>query len=234
MALKNKIQIRSLIRRLIDDPAGKQWPTTDLDELIEASLDELWGGELLERFPWLTSKEETLTLATTPALVTPGTLLLSALNARFYRVQRVVRDEVPYRLARGDEVVLSGSTAINAPDNSYAILDGVLWAFPLSTSALTLRYSYLPEPFTSLSPGPDPDDTADDDISFVPWPDGFHMVYIYDVAAKALERGDKEESAKLQKRSEQSLYRLKAFLRKQHAGPILAQTSSDEWQWGGV
>jgi hypothetical protein len=235
VALKSKIQVRSLVRRLIDDPAGKQWPTSDLDELIEAALDELWGGELLERFPWLTSKEEILTNVTIPALVAPGTLLLSALSQRFYRIQRVVRNGAPYRLARSDEVVLSGATAICAPDNSYAILDGGLWAFPLdATSPLTVRYSYLPEPFTSLSPGPDPDDTADDDISFVPWPDGFHMAYIYDIAAKALERGDKEESDKLQKRADQALFRLKAFLRKQHTGPILAQTSNDEFYWGGV
>jgi hypothetical protein len=108
VALKSKIQVRSLVRRLIDDPAGKQWPTSDLDELIEAALDELWGGELLERFPWLTSKEEILTNVTIPALVAPGTLLLSALSQRFYRIQRVVRNGAPYRLARSDEVVLSG------------------------------------------------------------------------------------------------------------------------------
>jgi hypothetical protein len=230
VALKSKIQVRNLIRRLIDDPAGKQWPTTDLDELIEGSLDELWGGELLDSFPWLTTAEDT------PPLVVPnGAIDLTLLAQRFYRIQRVVRNSTIYQPAHPSSVVVANNVVLSAPELTYTQLGTTLWLSPFDTvTPAYVRYNYIPQPFTSLSPGPDPDDTADDDISFVPWPDGFHMVYIYDIAAKALERGDKEESAKLQKRAERSLFRLKAYLRKQHTGPLMVQLHDDAIGWGGV
>jgi hypothetical protein len=223
----NKVEVRDLIRQLIDDPGGKLWNTTNLDLLIEGCLDELWG-EIIDQFPWVRWTE---TSAIT--LVAPGYVQLwddattSDFN-RLYRIQRVVRNGIEYHIADQRDVTIAGGEVIAAPNYSYTILGRTLHLFPYDITAnVTIQYSSLPEPFTSLTPGPDPDDPSDDEISLVEWPDGYHMAYIYDVASKAIEKGDREDSTRLGRRAEASLFRLKAFLRKQHTGPIMPYVSDD-------
>jgi hypothetical protein len=225
----NKVQVRSLVRRLIDDPGGKQWPTSDLDLLIEGCLDELWG-ELLDQFSWLTSVENVVTPTGVGIIAVASIGLDTALlTHRLYRIQKVVRDSKELRPAFPEEVTLYNNTVVDAPDDTYMILRNAIWCFPLAlTPQVSVHYSYFPEPFTSLVPGPDPDDESDDDSSFIDWPDGYHMAYIYDIASKALEKGDKEDSQRLQRRAEMSLHRLRAFLRKQHIGPTQVRTHAGD------
>lgn len=228
MPLQSKVQVRALVRELIDDPGGRLWNTTNLDMLIEGCLDELWG-QLLDQFGYLRSTSQSLT-PTSPGYIDLSTAN-TAFTSRFYRVQKVVRDGVEFSPVSNRDVLMQGTTALDAPDSSYTIFDNKLWLFPQSTTAVYMQYASLPEPFTSLSPGPDPDDSADDDVSFVEWPDGHHMAYIYDVASKAIEKGDREESAKLARRFEVSWLRLLSYLRKQNAGITMAQIHDQPEQW---
>lgn len=218
----SKVEARALIRQLIDDPAGKLWSTTNLDQLIEGVLDELWG-ELLDQFSWLRSDEELATI------VAPGYVdLAEDPFVRYYRVQQVTRSGILYRPADQRDVLVENGVVVSAPEFSYTIFGSQLHMFPYSETAdVYIRYSSLPEPFTSLSPGPDPDDPQDDDISFIEWPDGYHLAYVYDVASRALEKGDREDSSKLGRRAEASLFRLKAFLRRHNLGPTMPYIPDD-------
>lgn len=226
----NKVQVRDLVRQLIDDPAGKQWPTARLDLLIEGCLDELYG-QLIDEFEWIRWTE------TTETPIAPGVLELWDDSAntsfvRLYRIQKVIRDETEYQPTPASNIIKVGSTVISAPDRTYTLLGRTMHLFPYDTTPVTVQYNSLPEPFTSLSPGPDPDE--DDVLSFVEWPDGHHMAYIYDIAAKAMEKGDKEDSTRLTRRAEHSMHRLKAFLRKWHAGPIMPRFTDGPEHWGGI
>ena len=230
----SKTQVRALVRQLADDPAGKLWSTNNLDLLIEGALDELWG-ELLDAFPWLNMREDTIA-ATSPGYIdlqhtsdATGTSLI-----RYYRIHQVVRDGQLYRQAHPNEIVFVEGEAVSAPDQSYAIYGNQIYLFPLATTDVTVRYSAFPEPFTSLSSSEDPDDGEDDEEMFVTWPDGYHLVYAYDVASRMLEKGDREESARLKQRAETSLFRLKAFLRKQTTNPIMPILTDSNFDWGGT
>jgi len=241
MAQLTKQDARNLVAQLIDDKGFKNWPVDLLDMLITGTLDELWG-ELLDQFPYLTSTEEQLTSTSTPVvgITAPGYVDLDpetvTLTRRFYRVQRVVRGGVNLRPANPNEVTVSNNVVIEAPDDTYLVQDSKLWVFPLdATTPIFLRYSYLGEPFTSLTVGTtDPDSPSDDPIMTVPWPDGYHMAYIYAAAARAMEKGDKEDSTRLQKRADMAMFRLKAYLRRQHLGTLTPETQDNPLDWGGV
>jgi hypothetical protein len=224
----NKTQVRQLVRQLIDDPGAKLWSNTNLDLLIEGCLDEIWS-DLLEQFAWLTTAESA------PQVV-DGVIYTSLLTVpRFHRVQRISRNGVDYRPARPEEVIGTFGTGLDAPDYTYVVFSDQIWTFPAEDNSDTyVRYSYLPEPFTSLTPGPDPDSEEDDDVSFVTFPDGHHMVYIYDVASKALEKGDKENSDRFTQRAQVARLRLMTYLRKQSVGPIQPLLGDSSREWGGV
>jgi hypothetical protein len=224
MAQLNKVQVRGLVRQLIDDPAGKLWNTTNLDLLIEGCIDELYG-ELIDQFPYLRWTEVD---GDDFDLRTPGVVETSDFALRFYRVQKVIRNGIEYTFAPQRDIVVANDEAVSAPDYSYTFFGSDIHLFPYDlTENVTIQYNSLPEPFTSISPGSDPDDPEDDDVSFVEWPDGYHMAYIYDIASKALEKGDREDSTKLGRRAEASMFRLKAFLRKQNTNPIMPYTGDD-------
>lgn len=229
MALLNKLEVRTLVRNLIDDPAGKLWPNGPLDLLAEGSLDELWG-ELLDQFPWLRSDESAALVPLAPGYIDIPTQLV-----RFYRVQHVIRGNVEYSPVAQRDVLTVGSLSIEATDQTYTLFGGQLHLFPYDpTTPVYIRYSSLPTAFTDLTPGPNPGSEEDDAISFIEWPDGHHMAYIYDIASKAIEKGDREESIKLKGRADTSLFRLMAYLRKQHSGIIVGGFHEDAFQWGGV
>lgn len=212
MTLLTKDEARSLTQQFMDDPAGKLWSADNLDILLEGVLDELWSTELLEHAPWLRSTESA---ALTP--VVPGTVNLATALTRWHRLQLVVRDGCTYTEASPKDVLVQNGVTITAPDRTYVVMGDLLYLFPLALTAnVYIRYSSLPTAFTSLA------DTDD-----VTWPDGFHLAYVYDAAARAMEKGDREESARLAKRAETSLYRLKSKLRKTGLGAIMP------WHQGG-
>lgn len=230
MALLNKVQIRALVRQLIDDPAGKLWSSPNLDLLSEGCLDELWG-ELLDQFPWIRSTEAAI------VPIAPGYIDLSIdslLVTRLYRVQQVVRDGVIYRAVDQRDTLISNGVVLSAPSNAYTIFNEQLHLFPYSVSTVYLKYVSRPEPFTSLGPGSDPDSDEDDFLT-VDWPDGYHMAYIYDIASKAIEKGNREDSTMFGKRAEQAMFRLRAFLRRQSTGgSTMPYLVDSDLEWGGT
>lgn len=219
MAQLTKAAARSLTQQFIDDPAGKRWSPTNLDILLEGVLDELWG-ELLDSFAWIRSTE-----AATLTPVAPGTINLDTALTRFYRLQQVAKDGQAYTLIDPKDVLVVNGVAVAAEHSTYTIMGGLLYLFPLDTvtNSVSVRYNSRPAAFTTLN-----------DTDSVTWPDGYHLAYCYDAAARAMEKGDREESARLGKRAETSLFRLKAFLRKQHIGPVMPYMVDDNLSWGGI
>ena len=219
MALLTKDGARSLIQQFIDDSGAKRWSAANLDILIEGVLDELWASELLEVAPWLRSTESS---ALTP--VAPGTVNLGTALTRWHRLQLVVRDGVTYTEANPKDVLVENGVTISAPPRTYVVMEDLLYLFPLATTAnVYVRYSSLPTAFTELA--------SDADVT---WPDGFHLAYCYDVAARAMEKGDREESARLAKRAEMSLHRLKGKLRKTGLGAVTPHYMSGGIDFGSV
>lgn len=215
MAL-TKLQTLTLVQNLIDDTAAKLWSAANLAILAEGTIDELYT-ELLEQFPWFNSLE-------TPEVpVAPGYVNLATGVTRFHRIQQVSRAGQDYNQADPRDVVIENDVVISAPNNTYVVLGDRLYLFPLdATTTIYLRHSALPTGFGSLADG-----------DAVVWPDGHHMAFVYAIAARAMEKGDRENSERFEKRAEAALMKCKARLRKQRTGPIVPWLNSDVQQWGG-
>ena len=210
-----KLQSRSLVQQLLDDSAAAFWTAPNLDLLIEGTIDELYG-ELLETFPWLQTTE------TSAAIVAPGYVNLAALT-RYHRLQQVVRNEQTYMPADPKDVLIVNGQVVSAPTSSYIVLGQQLHLFPYDTTTpVYVRYSSLPTAFSSLADG-----TA------VDWPDGHHLAFIYEAAARAMEKGDRENSDRFSQRAQVALLRLRSRLRKQQVGPVMPWHADDARYWGG-
>ena len=220
MALLTRLQARTLIQELIDDTAAKLWSAANLDILAEAALDELWG-ELLDQWPWLRSTESAGLTPTAPGFIDVSTAL-----TRFYRLQSVGTATGGYYLADPKDIALVNGVVLNAPDNSFAFYGSQLYLFPLSVAASSVfvRYCNRPTAFTALAT----------DATVVDWPEGYHLAYIYDAAARALEKGDREKSDTFKDRAATSMFRLKAFLRKQTLGGVMPWTPDSSLDWGST
>lgn len=215
MAQLTKLQARTFVQQLIDDPNAKLWSAANLDLLIEGVLDELWA-DLLEHAPYLRSTEYTAT--SLPAIN------ISTLLTRFHRVQNVVRDSIVYTPADPKDVTYANNTVVDAPNRTYTIFGGTLYMFPAETSPdAYVRYSSYPTRFNSLADG-----------DSVEWPDGHHLAYVYAAASRAMEKGDREDNTRMERRAEGALLKLKAKLRKEHTGPAMPWMDSDSLEWGGV
>lgn len=217
MALLTRLQARTLIQQLVDDTGATLWSAPNLDILTEGAIDELWG-ELLDKFEWVRSTE-----AATLTPTAPGYVTLSTAFTRFYRLQMVARDNQAFWPANQKDVLVINGVQIVAPDHTYVVYGDQLHLFPYSLNQISVRYNSRPTAYTALA----------NDSALVDWPDGYHMAYIYDAASKAMEKGDRENSERFGKRAEQSMFRLKSFLRKQQVGPIMPWFHQDAIEWGG-
>ena len=218
MAKLTKAQARSLVREFIDDSAAKLWSDANLDIVIQGTLDILWG-ELMDFAPWLRS---TQTAALAPT--TPGLLTVSSVTTRLHRFQDISRNNQSYRQANPKDVNMEGSTVVSAPDNTWIQMGDVLYLFPLSTTQdVYIRYSSWPTEFGTLLSG-----------DSVEWPDGYHLAYVYDAAARAMEKGDREKSDTFRQRAADELARLRAFLRKRGVGPVMPYMDRDSMEWGSI
>lgn len=217
MAQLTKAQARSLIQQLIDDTAAQLWSAANLDVLTTGVLDELWT-DLLEHSPFLLSVEEA------PTVSSPGYVDVDTELTRLFRVQQVTRNDVVYSPADQKDATVNNGEALSADDRTYTFLGGELHLFPYDTAQdVRVRYSYLPPSYGGLADG-----------DAVVWPDGHHLAYAYAVAARALEKGDREDSARLERRAENALLKLKAVLRKRHTGPTMPWFDHDALEAGGV
>lgn len=208
-----------LVQQLLDDTAGKLWATSNIQLVMSGVVDELWG-ELLDSWPYLRSTES-LGLS----LNAPGYVDTDAQLVRFHRLQSLVRDSRTYVQADPRDVVIANNEQIVAPDRTYAFYGNQLHVFPYeSTPVVYVRYTSLPTAVTDLA----------SDATAIVWPDGYHMAYIYETAARCMEKGDREKSDTFTARAQQVMTRLKAKLRKQSTGPIMPFTLDSGRDWGGV
>jgi hypothetical protein len=180
---------------------------------------ELWG-DLLDQWPWLRTTE---TVALTPT--TPGYINTETALTRFYRLQQVARNGVIHTLADPRDVVSVGNVAYSAPDATHVFLGNQLHLFPYDLTAnVYVRYSSRPTAVSALATG----------ATAIDWPEGFAMAYVYETAARALEKGDREKSDAMVARAQQVQAKLRAKLRKQQVGPIVVWTADDAREWGGI
>jgi hypothetical protein len=217
MAQLTRAQARSLIQQLIDDTAAALWTAGNLDILTEAVLDELWG-ELLDWNAYLRATE------VTPTIVSPGYFDLDTGLTRFYRLQSIVRNGQTYGEINVKDMLIDG-TNFDGPSNTYAILGSKVFLFPLDTTTpINVTFADRPTAYTSLA----------SDATAVPWPDGYHMAYIYETASRAMEKGDREKSDTFRSRAGEQIARLRAYLRKRSVGPVGPWLNDDAREWGGV
>lgn len=176
MALMTKGQVRSAVSQAIDDPTNKKWSQTNIDLLIQMVLDTMFET-ILDTYEYLTSVTDTQSTAA------DGTMALSALTKRFYRLQKF-------------SIVSSGAELQprlpfeQVPQTTYAIIGGKIETAPVQNAiSMNIRYSYLPASFTTL---------ATDATSLpIEYPEGHESALIYVTAAWAMTKGDEESMAQI-------------------------------------
>jgi len=213
---------RTMIQQVMDDPSGAMWTSANLDQLTEISLDEMWG-DLLTFSPWLLSQLDTIATLTSPGYLDLRTVANGgALSQRFHRLQSIVRGGTTYSKADTRDVVVELNSVVVAPDNTYVFLGDQLWLFPLDITAdVEIRYSYKPAGFVSLGEG-----------AKVTWPDGHDSAFIYEIAARALVRGDREDNGNILRLAGQSWARLIDMIRRRQIGPIVPWGPDTSTEWG--
>ena len=223
-----KAQARSAIREALDDLEGTRWTDAALDSITSRTLDALWS-DLLEVAPWLTSQLHTFTAS---QLIAPGYLDLrlttngGQLTQRFYRVQRLIRDQREYEALQELQVkyrvVVENNEEVTAPRFAYSVQGNQLWIHPLALdTGVELRYAFLPTPYTSLTDGYE-----------VPWAEGYDDAYIFEAAARALVKGDAEDPRAYKALASESMERLKQACSKQMIGAQRMQMTDDGQWWG--
>lgn len=223
-----KAQARTAIREVIDDPNAKFWSDANLDVLTARVFDDLWS-ELLEVSPWLTSQLQTFTTA---QVIAPGYLDLrlttngGQLAQRFFRVQRLIRDQREYEsnqeIQTKARFVVQDDIEQSAPRFVYIVQGNQLWMHPLAlNSGVELRYAFLPIPYTSLTEGYE-----------VPWAEGYDSAYIYEAAARAFMKGDNEDMKQAKDLAFESFEKLKSACARQQIGAQRMQMVDDGVWWG--
>lgn len=218
-----KAQARTLVQQWIDDPSGVRWPASSLDLVVEQTLDDLWT-DVLDTAPMLTSKLDTITL-TAPGYVDARLVADGGqLSERLYRIQDIVRDGRAYRETDARDVLLSNSAEV-VPTSTYARYGDQFWLLPLSTSStVEFRYSFKPTRFSLLS-----------EAAYVPFPEGHESAYVFEAAARALDKGTAEDSTALSRRAAIAYQRLLSGVTRNSRGPLVPySSSSDALDWGGV
>ena len=208
-----KAQLRTIVRNLIRDSQGLAWQDTTLDVLISAFYDELWG-QLLDVAPHFNSELETI-----DGLYPPGYLELNELQRRIYKIQFITREDHIYTSTSLRDVVISEETEITAPIYTYAVMQQQLWLYPLDeTTALELRYSYLPTAFTLLSENAE-----------LSWPDGHDSALFLSIAGR-IATGD--EANRYMVLGEAALARAKQAAARQHLDPAVMYLTGSPLEWG--
>lgn len=186
-----KDNLVTAVRNLIDDPIAAFWTAANLTVLISTTYDEMWG-DILDFAPYYKSTIETVT--TTPKLTANGTIDIPSLASRFYRLQSIVRYGKVLDPANPRDVMIQANEAIVGPDGHYAHIGDQIYMFPISaTESLEIRYAPLPADFVALG-GSSP----------ITWPDGFESALIFESAARAMLKGEREENARLARLAEKS------------------------------
>lgn len=187
MASLTKLQVRTLIQQLIDDPNAANWSAANLDTLVSMVYDELWSM-ILNVSPFYVSQKDTILNLTSPGyldsrLVADG----GALSQRFHRLHAIVRGEQTLQRADPRDVIVQNNIVIWAPSNNYVFYGDQIWIFPLDlTTDVEIRYSFKPAKFTTLADG-----------AAISWPDGYESALVFESAGRAMLKGDRESGANL-------------------------------------
>lgn len=226
-----KSDLRSLVRNLIDDPQKKLWDDVTLDLLTEATMDELWA-RLFDYFPFLNSQTDTLT-PTSPGFIDlrqtgVGT---GQLTNRFHRLQSCVvgssgANAITYSLADPRDVVLQGGKTIYAPNYRYVFYYPQLWLFPLDTtpSSVELKYSYKPTPaYRAIA-----------DANTIGWPDGHESALWWEVAARAISKGAREDPTTFRSFAKDGWDAMLSSIRNPQIGPQVLWTGDSGTSWGST
>jgi hypothetical protein len=221
MAKLTKAQSRTLVRQLIDDENARWWSNANLDLLIALVLDELWTDALTFAPRVLTTLEE-------PVVVSPGYIDTSVLTQRLFRVQRVTRDAQEYGQLDAKQVSIENDAVFAeewaSSSGGWYIYGSRLYLFPLSADDdVELRYSYLPETFSTLSEAED-----------VEWPDGFALAYVYEAASRAMMKGGRDVAVAqaFSAASAKVMSTLRSRLEREGTGPMIVQHDTTPHAWG--
>lgn len=226
-----KSDLRQLIRLMIDDPQKVLWADADLDLLTEQTMDALWG-KIHGYFPYFTSQTDTLT-TTSPGFIDlrqtgVGT---GQLTNRIHRVQTVTvgsisANALTYERADPRDVVLQGGKVIFAPNYRYVFYGVQLWLFPLDTTAnnVELKYSFKPTPaYRTLA-----------DNALLGWPDGNEAALWWEVAARALSRGGREDPNMFRTWMGEAWQDMMHSISMQDIGPIVPYAPDAPTSWSGT
>lgn len=226
-------QVRTLIRQSLSDEASEKWSDTALDFLTQVVYDELWT-RILHKNPYFVRQVDIVTP------VAPGYVDLKlvadggSLTQRFHRLQEVFRGASGsptsgrvYRELDPRDVLLQGNPAsvIWTPDFRYTFLGDQLWLFQPNgldaTTAIEVRYSYLPTVYTGLA------DTAQ-----ISWPTGMEGVLVNAVCSRA-ESNDPQLRQAFQERFTESFVDMLEILKRSHFMKVGWSPDSTE-SWGGI
>lgn len=226
-----KSDLRNLIFQMIDDPQQALWSNTNMDLLTEQVMDELWS-RIHDYTPFYTSKNEQLTP------IGPGYLDLGLtgvgtgqLTSRFHKLQSCVVGNagltaITYELADPRDVVLQGNSLIYAPNWRYVFYGQQLWLFPLDTTSnsVNIRYSYKPTPaYRTLTDG-----------STIGWPDGHESALYYEVSARAISKGGREDPNVFRAMADDAFLNMISSIKSQQIGPTVMWTGDAGESWGST
>jgi len=215
-----KAQARAIVQQLIDDPNAARWSATNIDLLLQLTIDPIWT-QIFQADPNYLYATERLT-----ALTTPGYVNLASggdLTYRFFRVRSIVRDGQEYGPTDQRNIVMENSELITGRNYSYLKQGSKLYLFPFDlTTDLDFSYNYKPETLSTM-----------EDTETIVWPDGHEGVFIFAAAAKALRKGAAEDPAGMLEESDRLKYLMLAEIEKYYPGPNTVFSADSSVSYGG-
>jgi len=192
-----KLESRTMVRQLIDDPNAARWTNGNLDMLIQMVIDLKWS-RILEHSSKMLVQTDTIAAAdvTSPGYISMAPSGLGGdLSQRLFRIHQVARAGKVFNLADYLGQFIEANLEVSVGEQGFFIRGEQLWLVPLdATTDVEVVYSYRPAVFTTLGEG-----------DLVIWPDGYELVWIWEAAAAAMEKGAAEDSRFLQERSDEGL-----------------------------
>lgn len=225
-----KSAARSMIKELLDDTSASSvtlMTSTNLDLLTSMVIDEL-ASDAFEVDPWFKILTQTIASADIAA---PGTIDLRSTSAsgkltqRLQRLLLVTRNGRHYIQYHPTNILIEDAAALVAPDYTYIILGDKLHLFPYDTQAdVELTYSHKPTAYTSLADGVNVD-----------WPEGHEGAFIYETAARAIAKGDREDSTQLRMFADKSWHRFMSYVKRRKGyGATQPYDTMSPHEFGGI
>jgi hypothetical protein len=220
-----RLQVRTQIRNLIDDTDAKLWDDTQLDILIDGVFD--WGWSLiLESFPEKIHAVDNLTSLTSPGYFTATKA--GDLTYRPHRIIQIIRSGFSYARVDPKRVIIEDSAVVvrDTLSRVWTQYGDQIHLFPYNTTDdVEVRYNYKPDAYSGLA----------NDSTAVIWPEGHVDVVLYESAARALLRGNREDPGPLSQMADKALARMLADMGRPYSGPVMPGHGASDapLNWGG-